>query len=456
MLGTLRPRGFALGNDSANRIWQAALGQLELEIPRPNFETWLKDTSAQSLDGDTLVVATPSAFAAEALEQRLSAIISRVVERVARRSLSVEFAVAGEALTATQPEARASRPQSRPDGNALRPGLTFDTFIVGDSNKLAHAAAAKVAESPGQAYNPLYIYSQVGLGKTHLLHAIAHSLVEEGLEILYVSSERFTNDYIKAIRAGTADQFRERYRSTDALLIDDIQFIASKEQTQEGFFHTFNELHMSGRQVVVTGDEPARKSLLEERIVSRLEGGLVVDIQPPDLETRIAILESKAYVLKVDVPVMVLELLARTSLTNVRELEGSLNRVVAYSQLVDSPIDPELATRALSNLIDSDRTRSTEPQDVIQEVSERTGVDIETILGRRRDKRTTHARHMAMYLLREESHLPSTRVGEIMGGKDHSSVLYGQRRFAEQLDDDPSLRHLIAAMRISLSTESNA
>ena len=452
----MRPRGFALGNDSANRIWQAALGQLELEIPRPNFETWLKDTSAQSLDGDTLVVATPSAFAAEALEQRLSAIISRVVERVARRSLSVEFAVAGEALTATQPEARASRPQSRPDGNALRPGLTFDTFIVGDSNKLAHAAAAKVAESPGQAYNPLYIYSQVGLGKTHLLHAIAHSLVEEGLEILYVSSERFTNDYIKAIRAGTADQFRERYRSTDALLIDDIQFIASKEQTQEGFFHTFNELHMSGRQVVVTGDEPARKSLLEERIVSRLEGGLVVDIQPPDLETRIAILESKAYVLKVDVPVMVLELLARTSLTNVRELEGSLNRVVAYSQLVDSPIDPELATRALSNLIDSDRTRSTEPQDVIQEVSERTGVDIETILGRRRDKRTTHARHMAMYLLREESHLPSTRVGEIMGGKDHSSVLYGQRRFAEQLDDDPSLRHLIAAMRISLSTESNA
>ena len=455
-MGTLRPRGFALGNDSANRIWQAALGQLELEIPRPNFETWLKDTSAQSLDGDTLVVATPSAFAAEALEQSLSAIISRVVERVARRSLSVEFAVAGEALTATQPEARASRPQSRPDGNALRPGLTFDTFIVGDSNKLAHAAAAKVAESPGQAYNPLYIYSQVGLGKTHLLHAIAHSLVEKGLEILYVSSERFTNDYIKAIRAGTADQFRERYRSTDALLIDDIQFIASKEQTQEGFFHTFNELHMSGRQVVVTGDEPARKSLLEERIVSRLEGGLVVDIQPPDLETRIAILESKAYVLKVDVPVMVLELLARRSLTNVRELEGSLNRVVAYSQLVDSPIDPELATRALSNLIDSDSSRSTEPQDVIQEVSERTGVDIETILGRRRDKRTTHARHMAMYLLREESHLPSTRVGEIMGGKDHSSVLYGQRRFAEQLDDDPSLRHLIAAMRISLSTESNA
>ena len=450
------PRGFALGNDSADRIWQAALGQLELEIPRPNFETWLKDTSAKSLDSDTLVVTTPSAFAAEALEQRLSAIISRVVERVASRSLSVEFAVAGEESATAPPKARPRRSASLPDGNALRPGLTFDTFIVGDSNKLAHAAAAHVAEAPGQAYNPLYIYSQVGLGKTHLLHAIAHSLAEKGLEIIYVSSERFTNDYIKAIRAGTADQFRERYRSADALLIDDIQFIASKEQTQEGFFHTFNELHMTGRQVVVTGDEPARKSLLEERIVSRLEGGLVVDIQPPDLETRIAILESKAYVLKVDVPVMVLELLARTSLTNVRELEGSLNRVVAYSQLVDSPIDTELATRALSNLIDSDSSRSAEPQDVIQVVSERTGVNIETILGRRRDKRTTHARHMAMYLLREESHLPSTRVGEIMGGKDHSSVLYGQRRFAEQLDDDPSLRHLIAAMRISLSTESNA
>ena len=402
------------------------------------------------------MVTTPSAFAAEALEQRLSAIISRVVERVASKSLSVEFAVAGETPTAARPEARASRPQSRPDGNALRPGLTFDTFVVGDSNKLAHAAAAKVAETPGQAYNPLYIYSQVGLGKTHLLHAIGHSLVEKGLEIIYVSSERFTNDYIKAIRAGAADQFRERYRSADALLIDDIQFIASKEQTQEGFFHTFNELHMSGRQVVVTGDEPARKSLLEERIQSRLEGGLVVDIQPPDLETRIAILESKAHGLQVDVPVMVLDLLARRSLANVRELEGSLNRVVAYGQLVDSPIDPELATRALSNLVDSDPTQSADPKDVIRAVSDRTGVDVETILGRRRDKRTSHARHMAMYLLREESHLPSTRVGEIMGGKDHSSVLYGQRRFAEQLDDDPSLRHLIAAMRMALSSESDA
>ncbi len=449
------PRGFALGNDSADRIWQAALGQLELEIPRPNFETWLKDTSAQSLDGDTLVVTTPSAFAAEALEQRLSAIISRVVERVASRSLSVEFAVAGGSSVAARPDDPPRRSEKRANGNALRPGLTFDAFIVGDSNKLAHAAAANVAESPGLAYNPLYIYSQVGLGKTHLLHAIAHSLMEKGLEILYVSSERFTNDYIKAIRAGTADQFRERYRSADALLIDDIQFIASKEQTQEGFFHTFNELHMSGRQVVVTGDEPARKSLLEERIVSRLEGGLVVDIQPPDLETRIAILESKAYVLKVDVPVMVLELLARRSHTNVRELEGSLNRVVAYSQLVDSPIDPELATRALSNLIDSNPTRSADPQDVIQAVTERTGVDIKTLMGRRRDKRTSHARHMAMYLLREESHLPSTRVGEIMGGKDHSSVLYAQRRFAEQLDDNPSLRHLIASLRMALSTESD-
>ena len=448
----MSPRGFALSNDSADRIWQAALGQLELEIPRPNFETWLKDTSAKSLDSDTLVVTTPSAFAAEALEQRLSAIISRVVERVASRSLSVEFAVAGEESATAPPKATTSRLQSRPDGYALRPGLTFDTFIVGDSNKLAHAAAAKVAESPGQAYNPLYIYSQVGLGKTHLLQAIARSLVEKGLEITYVSSERFTNDYVKAIRAGSSDENREQYRRVDALLIDDIQFIASKEQTQEAFFHTFNELHMSGRQVVVTGDEPARKSLLEERIQSRLEGGLVVDIQPPDLETRIAILESKAFVLKVDVPVMVLELLARTSRTNVRELEGSLNRVVAYSQLVDSPIDYDLALRALGNLVDSDMTRTTDPRDVIRAVAEHTGVEVETIKGRRRDKRTSQARHMAMYLLRETSHLTSTRVGEIMGGKDHSSVLYAQRRFAEQLNDDPSLRHLVALLRTSLST----
>lgn len=445
-----------LATDNARKIWSAALGQLQLEIPRPNYETWLKPTSPVSLVDDILTISTPSPFAAEMLEKRLSGTILRTVSRVAERQLRVEFKVQGSTLTqrtespVNESEEKTDSEPTQSSGKLdyaksypLKTSFNFDTFIVGPSNRLAQAAATKVAESPGSAYNPLYIYSEVGLGKTHLLHAVGHILIKRGLKVLYVSSERFTNEYISAIRDGSANRFRERYRSADVLLVDDIQFITSKPQTQEGFFHTFNELHMTGKQIVVTGDEPASKSLLQERVQSRLAGGLEVDLQPPDYESRYAILRSKMP----DLEPAVLDQIAQRAHQNVRELEGALNRVVAYSQLIGSPITTELADQALKSLLAKTPSSVASVERILSSISEFTGVAVDRIAGKRRDKATAGARRMAMYMLREDARLTSSRVGQALGGKDHSTVLYAQKRFEQLMETDESIRHQLAAVR---------
>jgi chromosomal replication initiator protein len=390
------------------------------------------------------------------LEKRLSGTILRTVSRVAGRKLAVEFKVQGangapqdDNPTQDLAEKTVSEQVSKAgkinyaQSYRLKPSFNFETFVVGPSNRLAHAAAAKVAESPGSAYNPLYIYSEVGLGKTHLLHAIGHVLSKTGLKVLYVSSERFTNEYISAIRDGSADRFRERYRSADVLLIDDIQFITSKPQTQDGFFHTFNELHLAGKQIVVTGDEPASKSLLQERIQSRLAGGLEVDLQPPDYESRYAILQSKMP----DLEPAVLDQIAQRAHQNVRELEGALNRVIAYSQLVGSPVTTELADQALKSLLAETPKDVASVDEILAAISEFTGICVDRIVGKRRDKATAEARRIAMYLLREDAHLTSGRVGQALGGKDHSTVLYAQKRFEQLMETDSSVRHHLAAVR---------
>ena len=459
-----------LETENARQIWSAVLGQLQLEIPRPNYETWLKPTLALRLSDDILTISTPSPFAAEMLEKRLSGTILRTVSRVAGRKLEVQFKVQGsnhevhsETLVSDRSEASKSEPNETAGkidyakSYALKPSFNFETFVTGPSNRLAQAAAAKVSESPGSVYNPLYIYSEVGLGKTHLLNAIGHTLVLRGLKVMYVSSERFTNEYISAIREGTANKFRERYRNPDVLLVDDIQFIASKPQTQEGFFHTFNELHMTGKQIVITGDEPASKSLLQERIQSRLAGGLEVDIQPPDYESRYAILQSKARNLEP----AVLDQIAQRAHQNVRELEGALNRIIAYSQLIGSPVTTELADQALKSLLAETPKDVASVDEILKGISEFSGVTVDLITGKRRDKATAEARRMAMYMLREDAHLTSTRVGEALGGKDHSTVLYAQKRFEKLLETDSSVRQnlstvrdiVIRARRVQLTTK---
>ncbi|MAE80476.1 MAG: chromosomal replication initiator protein DnaA [Chloroflexi bacterium] len=441
---------------NARKIWLAALGQLQLEIPRPNYETWLKPTIPSSLENDTLIIATPSPFAAEMLEKRLSGTIHRTVSRVAGRELTVEFTVQGSTSPPTLKKQQQTISENvksqtiKQNGTidyaqsySLKNSFTFDTFIVGPSNRLAQAAAIKITEAPGRIYNPLYIYSEVGLGKTHLLHAIGHAFNQRQLKVMYVSSERFTNEYINAIREGSANHFRERYRNTDVLLVDDIQFITSKPQTQEGFFHTFNELHMAGKQIVISGDEPASKSMLQERIQSRLAGGLEVDLQPPDYESRYAILQSKMPDLNPDV----LNEIAQRPHRNVRELEGALNRVIAYSQLVGDPITIQLASQALKSLLAETPADVISIDQVLSAVSEHTGVSVDRIIGKRRDQATAEARRIAMYMLREDAHLTSTRIGQAIGGKDHSTVLYAQKRFEQLMEIDSSKRDHLAAIR---------
>jgi len=511
-----------MNNSDAKHVWEAVLGELQLQVTRPSYQTWLKNTVGVSLSDGTLEVGTPSAFVAETLEQRMYSLISQAAERVAHSPIEVRFRVlgspAGQAAPTAQPDpeprsspgavrsrypalvaARATPPapepsrgpvqpvtmaEERPSSAAavmepapehqapaavqprpaptsraipakrtFNPAYTFGTFIVGKSNELAHAAALAVAERPGSVYNPLFIYSDVGLGKTHLLHAIGHAVEARGLHPIYVTTEEFTNEYIKAIREGRAEDFRLRYRSADILLLDDIQFLIGKEQTQEGFFHTFNALHMTGRQVVISSDRPVTAlALLEDRVRSRLAGGLVVDIQAPDLETRLAILRAKADSLHRSISPDVLQFLAERIHHNIRELEGGLTRLAAYADLVGSEVTVDLARRAIADaLYQAERRRPTE-QDVIGAVSSYFHVEKEVLLGRLRDKRTALARHVAMYLLRQESRLGLSAVGRALGGKDHSTVLHACLRIAQQMDTDAHLRRDVLNIREALGT----
>jgi len=464
------PEDAILTTQAPSQLWTATLGRLQLEVPRANFETLLKGTQALRFDDDCLVIGTESAFAATWLEERLAATISRAVERIAGQPITVRFEVIADADSPALDAPRDNqqeRPARSPNGSGRSSGerdsqfgslplnsrYTFDEFVVGPSNELAHAAATRVATEPGRVYNPLYLYAGVGLGKTHLLQAIGNKLTARGMHIIYVSSERFTNDYIRSIQEGTTEQFRAFYRGADALLMDDIQFIAGKAQTQEGFFHTFNELHMGSKQVVVTGDEPARQSLLEERIQSRLEGGLVVDIQPPDYETRTAILREKSKNLQTQLPEDVLDIIASRPFSNVRELEGALNRIVAYAHMTNSPVTEDIARKALGDLLTTRQEIPMTPSAVIKAVSEQFGMDPETIKGPRRTKEVSLARHVAMYLLRETSSLSSPQVGLALGGRDHSTVLYAQKKMEQLMETDTELRSVIATIRQRLANQ---
>jgi len=332
----------------------------------------------------------------------------------------------------------------------LNPRFTFDRFIIGSSNRLASAACMAVADHPAQAYNPLFLYGGVGLGKTHLLHAIGNAALERDAEInvLYVSSEKFTNDLINAIRRQQTEEFRIRYRNIDILLIDDIQFIAGKDATQEEFFHTFNTLHTAGKQVVMTSDRPPKAILtLEERLRSRFEWGLIVDIQMPDYETRTAILRTKAEQLTVEVPANVIDFLAQRIQSNIRELEGSLNRVVAYAKLNETAVTIESAQAALSDLLDTSHKKRVTPEMILRTVCEFYGVELRVVQGRGRSRNIVGPRQVAMYLLREETDASLVDIGAMLGGRDHTTVMYGCDKIAEEILTDNRLKQEINTIR---------
>ena len=452
------------------QIWDAALGELQLQVARPAFETWLRDTNGMAHRNGEFVVGTANAFVSEMLEHRMYPLIERAIEHVIGEPTSVRFQVVTKASSADAaqsdaPALASEESEPQPDSASLPPQpaifvrppslnsrYTFGRFIVGKSNELAHAAALAVADNPGNVYNPLVLYSDVGLGKTHLMHAIGHQAVSRGMSPAYLTTEEFTNEFITAIKEGTTEEFRARYRGADMLLLDDIQFLIGKEQMQEGFFHTFNALHMSNRQIVITCDRPVSAlRTLEERITSRLEWGLVADINPPDLETRIAILHAKAEQMGLNIDAAALDLLGERISRNIRELEGILNRAVAYSQLTKRPLDIELARSVVEGTLDDSARHQPTERQTLDAVSAHFGVDLETLRGRKRDKKTALARQVAMYILREDVQMNASAIARALGRKDHSTVLHGCKTIESHQNVDAKLRRDILQIRQAMS-----
>jgi chromosomal replication initiator protein len=441
---------------SPETAWKATLGELELQMTRATFNTWLKDARLLGQDNDEYIVGVRNDYAKDWLERRLYDTISRTLSSIVRKPVNLRFVVWSDEIIAEPQKlnngaVRKAEKSARPahtileanspygSGSALNKRFTFASFVVGSSNRLAHAAALSVAENPGQTYNPLFIYGGVGLGKTHLLHAIGQKCEGEGLNVCYISSETFTNDLVQSIRNKTMAEFRERYRTPDLLMIDDIQFIAGKESTQEELFHTFNELHSQGKQVVISSDRPPKAMVtLEERLQSRFEWGLMADIQLPDIEMRKAILHSKAEDSGIYVPDEVLELIAHRVRKNIRELEGSLNKVVAYSQLTGQPVDVDLVNMALSDLVK--RPDKVTVDQVVDAVCRYYKVSEDAMSSSSRSRTIAYPRQVAMYLARTETDASLPQIGARLGNRDHTTILYGYEKIAKEVERDDSIR----------------
>jgi chromosomal replication initiator protein len=340
--------------------------------------------------------------------------------------------------------------ETRPNGDARLNGrYTFENFVVGPSNRLAHAASMAVAERPANAYNPLFLYGGVGLGKTHLLLAIGNLCARRNLSVLYVSSEEFTNDLINAIRSHTTQAFREKYRRIDVLLIDDIQFIAGKESTQEEFFHTFNTLHGQDKQIVMSSDRPPKAlNTLEERLRSRFEWGLAADIQPPDYETRLAILSSKSDRAGYRIQGSILDTIARRVQSNIRELEGALTRIVAFANLSGLPMTPQMVESSLADLLP--RRNEVQPNEIVRKVAENFGIPMDRMIGRDRSREVALPRQIAMYLMREEANCSLPQIGDALGGRDHTTIMYGCEKITDLLERDDRLRRQVIEIREQL------
>ena len=437
-------------NNNDQEIWQTALGQIETKVPKASYETWFKfpKTRGKQISEDSFLIESESAFISEYLEQRMYSIISDVLFKLLDKELELKFKVLGSHID-SELKIQNSFQSNKNFNLNLNPNYTFENFVLGASNELAHAASIAVSENIGKTYNPLLIYSDVGLGKTHLLHAIGNRLSQDGSKFYYLTCEEFTNEYIKAIRTNKTELFRNKYRNADALLLDDIQFLMGKEQTQEGFFHTFNSLHLAGKQIVITSDRPISSlKLLEDRITSRLSGGLVVDIQLPDYETRIDILKKKALIKGIKIKQEILESLSNKLYHNIREMEGSLNKVLALSELTGKELDIEL----VEELLGSSETNSyfADPEQIILKVAKYFQIEIADLKGKSREQSLVIARQIAMFILREDSQMNLTTIGLLFGGRDHTTVLHGIRKIQTDAATNQNLRRDLLAIRSSV------
>ena len=435
--------------DQLEKLWEEVLSKIEKRISRPSFETWLKSTKLLTYGEENVTIAVPNSFAKDWLETHYVHLITGILSELTGEDRFIHFIVPKEMEESDFPVPKAQVQQVekasvQSASIMLNPKYTFDTFVIGSGNRFAHAASLAVAEAPAKSYNPLFIYGGVGLGKTHLMHAIGHYIMEQNpsAKVVYLSSEKFTNEFINSIMNNKAGDFRNQYRNVDVLLIDDIQFIAGKEQTQEEFFHTFNTLHEESKQIIISSDRPPKEiPTLEDRLRSRFEWGLITDIAPPDLETRIAILRKKAKADGLlDIADEVMLYIANQIDTNIRELEGALIRVVAYSSLVNMDITTDLAAEALKDIIPNSRPRTVTILDIQKTVGEHYNIRLEDFTAKKRTRAIAFPRQIAMYLSRELTDFSLPKIGSEFGGRDHSTVIHAHEKISKQLKDDSNLQ----------------
>ena len=431
------------------------LGNLELTLSKANFTTWFKNTTILEQAGNKIIVGVPNTFTKEWLHNKYHQDILKAIRTINPEIKTVEYQITSAFSVKAPPKtAEPSAPivsattanpyqKSYIINSGLNPKYGFESFIVGSNNELAAAAAQAVTKNPGKAYNPLFIYGGVGLGKTHLMQAIGNALLKSGeaKRVLYVTTEKFTNEFIQSVRDNKSEGFKNLYRSMDVLLIDDIQFLAGKEQTQEEFFHTFNALHQSNKQIVLSSDRlPKEIPAIEERLVSRFEWGVIADVQPPDFETRLAILRSKAQERGYDVDPDVLEYIAQTIETNIRELEGSLNRLMVFCQLNNTQPTLDKIKDVLSNIIFSPKKRLVSPKNIMAVVADFYNVSIDDLIKQSRKKEYVMPRQISMYIIRKELETSLPMIGEIFGGRDHTTVIHAIDKIQTLAKDKENLR----------------
>jgi len=438
---------------TAQEIWETALGELQLQVSKANYRTWLEKTKGLSYQDNQLILGVPNAFISEYLDKNLRSLVEKTLIGILQRDVQVRFTIDNPGRNfEAQPAEQVRNMPTLPAVVApaapltrLNPKYTFDSFVVSSCNRLAYAAAVGAADKPGlSSYNPLYIYGGVGLGKTHLLNAIGNSACQQGMRVILVSAEQFTNEFVNSIRERHTEDFRNKYRSADMLLIDDIQFISGKEQTEESFFHIFNELRDADRQIALTSNCPPHSiPMIEDRLRSRLEWGLSAGIQAPDFETRLAILADKAGKEGVKLAPDVLEFIAEHIKQNIRELEGSLNRVVAYAKLLRTVVTPEVAGEALQDISSRQPKALPSPTLLLETVAAHFNMEVPDLKSPRRDKQTSFARHIAMYLMREQTDFSLSHIGRELGGRQPISVSQSHKKISLEMISDPAVKQVI-------------
>ena len=443
--------GVFMSSMEVKGLWEESIRLIREEMPGVSFNTWIEPIRPVSLERNVLLLEAPTEFNMGIINSRYRELIRNAVKLATNRSLDIELMVkSGEVPTQKGEDSEDTTAWS----SILNPKYTFETYVKGSGNQLAHAASLAVAEAPALAYNPLFIYGGVGLGKTHLMHAIGHYILNQNpaAKVMYTSSEKFTNELINAIKDDRNEEFRSKYRSIDVLLIDDIQFIAGKERTQQEFFHTFNALYELNKQIVLTSDKPPKEiQTLEERLRSRFEWGLIADIQAPDVETRIAILRKKSQMERYDIPGDVLGYIAENIDSNIRELEGALNRIIAYSSLTGSAISLELARECLKQIITGNGSANISPESILKVVSRYYDVPPDQLLSQKRSRDIAFPRQVAMYLCRDLTGMSLPRIGQFFGGRDHTTVMHACEKISEELDKSGELKRATVEMKRNIT-----